>query len=438
MLLTIEKLIYGGDGLARVPGDGRAQVVFVPFVLEGEQVEAEVSQQKRGFARGTLKQVVSPSAQRVQPFCPYFSACGGCHYQHIEYAHQLQIKREILRETLRRTAKIEWTGEIAVHASPERHYRNRTRLHVQHAAPFAIGYYRIGSRVLLPVRECPISSPLINRAIGALWEAAGQGALPAGVVECELFADHDDARLMLQLYLSRATAPPAEPVANRLWEALSAALPELAGIVFMRARAPRSADDDDTPGEPLAAIGDSELRYRVGAHEYQVSAGSFFQTNRFLAGTLVEAALGDAQGELALDLYAGVGLFSLPLSERFSRVVAVEAAGASSADLLQNKRENISAVQATVARFLNSKQSKFERPPDLVVLDPPRAGMGEEIARLVAKTGAPRLAYVSCDPATLARDLRVLLESGFRIQSIAVADLFPQTFHLETVVHLAR
>src|SRR5579862_7461573 len=163
MLLSIEKLIYGGDGLARLPPglEGRSMPVFVPFVLPGEKVEAEIRQAKPGFARGAVTNLVEASSDRVQPHCPYFQKCGGCHYQHIPYDRQLEFKAQIFRETLQRIAKIELKDHLQLHPSPPWNYRNRTRLQVRTTPEFALGYYRFGSHQFLPVRECPISSPLI-------------------------------------------------------------------------------------------------------------------------------------------------------------------------------------------------------------------------------------------------------------------------------------
>src|ERR1035438_9777129 len=195
LLLSIEKLIYGGDGLARTPAgpDGRSMAVFVPFVLPGERVEAELRQEKSGFARATLAQLIEASPERIEPRCPYFGQCGGCHYQHIPYERQLEFKAAILRETLQRIAKIDLKSEIRVHASPPWNYRNRTRLQVRTApefppqtgkagSGFALGYFRFGSREFLPVRECPISSPLINRTMARLLELGGLNC-PAAVEE---------------------------------------------------------------------------------------------------------------------------------------------------------------------------------------------------------------------------------------------------------------
>ncbi|HEV2691096.1 MAG TPA: TRAM domain-containing protein, partial [Bryobacteraceae bacterium] len=197
MLLSIEKLIYGGDGLARTAAgaDGRSMAVFVPFVLPGERVEAEIAHQKPGFARSLVTRLVEPSAERVAARCPYFQQCGGCHYQHIPYERQLEFKVGILRETFLRVAKIELREEIKLHASPPWNYRNRARLQVKTAPEFALGYFRFGSHELLPVAECPISSPLIQRAMARLVELRGCEC-PQQVEEVEFFADAADERML--------------------------------------------------------------------------------------------------------------------------------------------------------------------------------------------------------------------------------------------------
>ena len=183
MLLTIEKLIYGGDGLSRLPADasGRGKAVFVPFVLAGEKIDATLTEQKPGFARASADKILEPSPNRIEPACQYFSRCGGCHYQHTSYEHQLEIKKEILRETLRRTAKLELPEDIQVHPSPPWNYRNRSRLQVRVDSDFAAGYFKLASHELLPVEECPISSPLINRGIAALWKSGRAGKVPQGI-----------------------------------------------------------------------------------------------------------------------------------------------------------------------------------------------------------------------------------------------------------------
>ncbi len=438
MQLTIEKLVYGGDGLARLAADehGPGKAVFIPFVLAGERVEAQLIEDKRGFARARVEKLLEPGPNRVKPGCRYFESCGGCHYQHAGYDHQLAAKSAILRETLRRTAKLDWPGEIQAHASSPWRYRNRTRVHLR-AQPFALGYNRFGTNTLLEVEECPISSPLINRALETVWRLGREGRVAAEVSEMEFFANAEDAALVVELTLranSKAFAP--RSAVAKFVESLRGALPEVAGIALFSLAPGETLVSEDIPQEMGPLFGEQALIYNTRSARYRVHAGSFFQTNRFLVDRLVELVTAGRDGGRALDLYAGVGLFSLMLSQNFREVTAVEAAPFAFHDLRHNCPSNVRATHVWVEEFLTALplESKY----DLVAVDPPRAGLGEKTVRLLAELAAPRLTYVSCDPATLSRDLRLLLESGYRVEEVHLVDLFPQTFHIESVIHLTR
>jgi 23S rRNA (uracil1939-C5)-methyltransferase len=435
LLLNIEKLIYGGDGLARLPagspkdaapGDkdrGRGKAVFVPFVLAGEKIEASLTEEKPGFARAKVETILEPSPHRVSPPCPHFTRCGGCHYQHASYEHQLEIKKEILRENLRRIAKLELPCEIQLHPSPPWNYRNRSRLQVRTQPNFAAGYFKFASHELLPVEECPISSPLINRGIAALWRSGRAGKAVEGVREIEFFANADNTRILLEFLC----APEARRAAVRAWaEELCASMPEIAGVAAFR-------EPQKGVQEPLVTVGASELTYQTKTAAYRVSAGAFFQTNRFLTDELVQIVTAGRSGELALDLYAGVGLFSTALACNFRHIVSVESSQTAASDLQYNLPVNGKAVQSTADQYL-PKAPK----PDLIIVDPPRSGLGDSVAEALANLAAPRLTYVSCDPATLARDLVPLQAAGYRAEKAHLVDLFPQTYHLETVLHLVR
>jgi 23S rRNA (uracil1939-C5)-methyltransferase len=425
----IEKLIYGGDGIARLPPDerGPGKTVFVPFVLENEVVDAELTEQRPGFARSSLKTVIQPSPDRVQPPCPYFQRCGGCHYQHADYRHQLAIKETILRETLRRTAKMELPCELQIHCAEPWNYRNRTRMKVEPQPAFALGYYKFRSHELLPIEQCPISSPLINRAIFALWEKGRAGEIDPCIREIELFANHIDSALLLEFYCAPGT-PTSQ--AQAIAESLRSLLPEIRGASVFEISVRPGREPDR-----LASAGAFALSYQARSATYRVSAGSFFQANRYLLDELVEIATRGASGALALDLYAGVGLFSLALARSFAQVIAVESSQTSYHDLRQNAPREVKAVRATTEQYLGKV---FGVRPDLVVADPPRGGLGENVVRDLAKLSSPRITYVSCDPSTLARDLRMLLTLGYQIKEAHLVDLFPQTFHLESVFQLAR
>jgi 23S rRNA (uracil1939-C5)-methyltransferase len=435
MRLKTEKLVYGGDGLGRLPADehGSGKTVFIPFVLEGEEVEASLVEQKPGFARGRLERVLSPSTDRIEPGCRYFRHCGGCHYQHANYQRQLEIKAAILREILRRTAKVELPVEIQIHPSPEWNYRNRSRLKVQTEPTFALGYHKHRSHDLLPVEECPISSPLINQTIAKIWSWGRSTCIPGELREIEIFANHDDRTLMIEAYIEPRTL---QAQAEAIVELLARAVPEAVGLTAFE-QLPSNRAHMQQAGDPkrLASVGASELNYQMGRTPYRVSAGSFFQVNRFLIDDLTSIVTIGRSGRLALDLYAGVGLFSAILARSFAQVIAVESSQTSHSDLRHNCPPEVKAVRATTEKYLE-KASGVR--PDLVVADPPRSGLGENVVRSLAKVGAPRITYVSCDPSTLARDLRDLLRLGYRIEGVHLIDLFPQTYHIESVFHLAR
>ncbi len=390
--LRIEKLVYGGEGLSRVDGE----VVFTPFVLPGEAVEAERSGSRQNVQRTRLAGVIEPSPDRVVPPCPVFGRCGGCQYQHAAYEAQLRLKRDILAETLQRVGKIEIdAASIAVEAAEPFAYRNRAQFHFERGRA---GYREMNSRKLVEIAACPISSPRINEIIPKLNRMARDRRWPDFVDSLEVFTD--ERQVQWNVLESR------RPVAKRFFDWLA----------------------DEVPGTVAGPLG-----YAVNEDVFRVSGTSFFQVNRFLLPRLADLAIGDARGGTAWDLYAGAGLFSLPLARRFERVVAVEA-GRSAADLRHNAeraRLGIDTLTDQVEAFLANAKTA----PEFVLTDPPRAGLGKTAAaRLVALL--PRtLVIVACDPATLARDLAVLAPA-YRIDRITMVDLFPQTFHLETIVKL--
>lgn len=382
MEFTIEKLVYGGDGLARV--DGR--VALTPFVLPGETVRAETNLSNGGVLRGKLLDVMTPSPSRVRPPCSYFTRCGGCQYQHIDYAEQLVQKLAILRESLERIAKLRFDGEIGVIADDPWGYRNRIQLHIENGR---VGYREHGSMKLCAIDHCPISSPKLNEAIAKLNVEMPYVGQYEGTLQ--LFTNETDLQVSPSARVTRRM--------RDLLDSLGTTMPiEYTGL--------------------------------------RVSLNSFFQVNRFLLPKLIEAAIGEASGTRAMDLYSGVGLFSTVLAKRFARVIAVEAGADAHRDLIENASRAGTAIashQAAVEEFL----VEFSETPDFILADPPRAGIGKQAATQLLRIRAPRLTLVSCDPATLARDLAQLTAGGYRIERIALIDLFPQTFHLETVVHLA-
>ena len=426
-LVEITKPVYGGQFLAHLEG----KAVFVPFALPGEQVRIRVAQSKSGYSTAELTEIVAPSPLRIAPACPYFGACGGCNYQHTGYENQLVLKQQVLQETLARGGA-QVRGDLNVLSANPWAYRNRVRLALDEDGN--IGYRSRGSHRVIPIRQCPIATPLL---VGAAHEAAGYlQRVPRNLrpTEMALFSNPTESTLLATFFQPESGGLRLAPLA----EALHERIPQLQGAGLAA---------DGRPGHPsrtLAQWGQASMSYPAAGFDYRVDHGAFFQVNRWLIDALVEAVTShqNQTGRLAWDLFAGVGLFARKLLSRYERVVAVESAPASKAALEHNLEGTAGlAVHADTLQFLRS-HSNLSGPgksvPDLIVVDPPRSGLGGEVTALLAAIRAPVLVYVSCDPATLARDLRALVASGYQIQSVTLADLFPQTFHLETIVHLRR
>jgi 23S rRNA (uracil1939-C5)-methyltransferase len=428
MKLRIEKAIYGGSGLARVgEGELAGKTVFVPLTLPGELVEAHMVEDKRSFINAEVDSVLEPSPHRTAPTCPYFGSCGGCSYQHANYAHQVDIKTGILREALER-AHLQNLPEIAVLSRHPWNYRSRIRLHVQ-ATPFALCYRERRSNKLLAVDKCPIAAPLLERAIAAVTEIGASLRVAEFCDEIEFFAS-DESSLLVSCFTGRNDRQ-AHTKLSEVCLALQQVLPELQGGALFLAQ-------EKQPPRVIQSWGEESSVYRAAGFDYRVSLGSFFQVNRFLVDALVELVATGRKGRLAWDLYAGVGLFARALANNFERVIAVESSPASTADLRRNlEGTSHRVVQASTLEFLQ-KQKPSATPPDLVVVDPPRSGLGSAITALLSQIGPAEIVYVSCDPATLSRDLAALINSGYDLRTITMVDMFPQTFHLESVSVLRR
>ena len=386
--IQVDKWVYGGEGLSRIEG----RVVLVPFVLPGET--ARIAAGNDVHAR--LLEVLTTAPERVEPPCPLFTICGGCHYQHAPYEFQLARKVEILREQLQRVGKIKFEGEIGVISGPPLGYRSRAQFHI---AKEKIGYLAPRSHDLVPVEgECPVSSPRLNQALAEMRGRLSDARFPKFVEALEIFTNETDVQINV-IDAERA-------VARRFYDWC----------------------------ESKAAI-----EYPTSFGTFRVSPKSFFQVNRFLVEKLVEAALPQNieadGGETALDLYAGVGLFALPLAQRFTSVTAIESSSSAASDLVFNIARSGAAVRMEQTR-VEDYLARLDKTPDFVLADPPRTGLGKEVVADLVRLAPPRITVVSCDPATLARDLAGL--TAYQIESMTMVDLFPQTYHLETVVKLRR
>jgi 23S rRNA (uracil1939-C5)-methyltransferase len=445
--LRIDRALYSGNGLARMPSGA---TVLVPFTLPGETVEASPPNASN---QAELLCVLTPSPERVPAPCPHFGSCGGCHYQMANYPEQLSLKQSIFAELLK-NAGIEAAPEPTLHSAEPWGYRNRIRLRVARtvgggdetdsAGSLRLGYNRHATTDFLPITTCLIAAPVLWSTAKSLLAAAAQDRDAAywlnATSEVELFCDHTMKRIQITFFCAPRTKPIFGSL-DRMAIALQAYAPQ---GVLITATAAAAFDIRTGPtGRLIAEAGAPGLNYRVLDETYWITRGGFFQVNRFLLETLVQLVCNDDDqpraGRLAWDLYAGVGLFSRVLSRSFAQITAVEANPTAVADLRAalTKGGSISTVhESTTLDFLRRAILDRDR-PELIVLDPPRAGVGLEACELLARIAAPTLVYVSCDPTTLARDLNAL-QPLYKIRTLHLVDLFPQTFHLETVAILER
>jgi 23S rRNA (uracil1939-C5)-methyltransferase len=379
--VSIERIVPRGFGIAHADG----KTIFVALAVPGDRVRVEIVETKGSIAFAEIVEVLEAGPQRIAPPCPYFGSCGGCDFQQMSYAEQLASKVEIIRDCLRRIAKIDWQGEIAVISSPkEFEYRSRAQWHVDPNAR-EIGYYARNSRRLIPIEKCPKLVPALNDELARL---------------------RDDF-----------------PFEN-VWS----------DKTFVEAAAGDDAVSIHSPG----LIEPPEITFTALGEKFTYAADVFFQGNQFLIPQLVETALAHASGSKALDLYCGVGLFALPMARRFERVIGVEehprAIEYAKRNAIANGHSNIEFRTESVRRYLSGDAPKNV---DFVLLDPPRAGTEKETMANLIALNAPRVSYVACEPSVLARDLKRFIEAGYRLDSITAIDLFPQTHHVETVVHLS-
>jgi len=402
-------LVYGGDAMGRLP-DGRA--VFVPCGLPGERVRLRLVEQKRGFARAQLVEVLTPSSDRILPACPDTANCGGCHYMHMTYPAQLKAKTAILRDQFERIAGVPDAPVAPIVPSPQEwHYRNTVQFHLAPAG--RLGFQEPGSHQVAPLQDCRLCHPAIIEVLPALDFEANPAIrrvqVRVGMAdEILLILESDDPvppDLTVDLPVSAIFAGPGGLAENA----------------------------------PLVLAGDDHLLMEALGRPFRVSAASFFQVNIPQAENMLRYLLDQlplTPQTLALEVYAGVGLFSAFLALRVGRLVAVESAPSAVDDFAVNLDafDNVALYDGPAEEVLPALDLR----PDLVLVDPPRAGLSLSVLDALVGTGAPFLAYVSCDPATLARDVKRLLTAGYRLQSLQPFDMFPQTYHVETVVLMSR
>jgi len=381
--VKIEKIVPNGFGLAFAEN----LTVFVSLAAKGDRLRVKINEKKGKAAFTEIVEIIEPSKDRTKPECPYFGVCGGCNFQHINYQAQLEAKVGIVRDCLTRIGKINYEKEIQIIGSPKPYgYRARAQWHLD-TRRRKFGYFQRHSHKIVDAKVCPILMPELEKTLRDLRENVAWESFWSETVEIETATDGREVSVY-----SAETIEPTE-----------------------------------------------ELRFEANGEKYFYDATSFFQGNLFLIGKLIETSTKDAAGETALDLYCGVGLFTLPLARKFKRVFGVE--GNSKAiefarKNVENARlENVEFFTENVGDFLAENQNRLQN-LDFVLLDPPRSGAEKETIERLIKLKPKQISYVSCEPSILARDLRVLTESFYTIESIVALDLFPQTHHVETVVRL--
>lgn len=395
--VTTERLAYGGEAVARHEG----LTVFIRGAAPNERVRARITEKKKNFARAVVEEVLVASADRREPPCKYFGVCGGCQLQHVSYTAQLEAKVGFIRDSLRRIGRIDWGEEIGIHSAAEFGYRSRAQLKINAAGDNkAVGYFKSGSHHVCDVESCLVLAPELNEALATIRTAVKEhpSAPQRTVSEIELVASNK-------------------------------------GVAA-------------TPIQYLEALGLQEHlltpeveRYASGFH-YRLHPSSFFQVNDLLLEEFIRTAVGNETGELAADLYAGVGLFTLPLSRQFGQVIGVESDGLAveyaEKNLLANGVTNATVCHSRVGDWLNGLlRRSSDAKPDFILLDPPRSGAAEALEP-ITRLAPDRLTYVSCDPTTLARDLRFLADNQYTLTRVVAFDFFPQTYHVETVATLER
>ena len=412
--LTLTTMSNGPDAIGR--SEGRA--VFVPFTISGETVRVEITEEKPTFARARLLEVLLPSPDRVAPVCRHFGVCGGCHWQHISYPAQLKWKRQIVVDQLARIGGIDSPNVLETIPSPDPfHYRN----HVQFSqtSDGKLGFIKSSVQSVMsvdesvvPISECPITRPEIM----------------------ELFAQLDIEKLDVDQIAVRVGAEGELMVA---FESETGEPPDV------ELELPISVASVNGAGEALTMIGSDHLVHVIKGRPFRVSAGSFFQVNTGLAEALVRLvmdALALDGGETVFDLYCGVGLFTAFIASKAARVVGVESSPSAVRDAEVNldEFENVELFESPVELALPHLINTYTPILPYIVLDPPRSGCDKTVTAGLIALAAPRIVYVSCDPATLARDARRLIGGGYRLASAQPLDMFPQTYHIETVAVFER
>jgi 23S rRNA (uracil1939-C5)-methyltransferase len=390
---------YGGEAFGR-DDDGR--MTFVAFTLPGEIVRAEIIDERKRWARATLTEILTPSPERISPRCPHYSKCGGCHYQHVAYETQLKIKEGILHDQLVRIGGLETPiiNSIIPSSTP---WNTRNQIQFSLAENGQLGFMAAGTNNVVPISECHLPLPEIEE----IWpriELAEQLEIERVILRKGL-----DGEVLIAL--QSAYEPDLD---------IQIDLP--ASLVWLNPQGVR------------VIAGNEYIESEVLDHRFRVSSRSFFQVNHYLLDTLaqlVNQSVDPQPGQMIFDLYAGVGLFSAFIAKRGAHLIAVEQSPWSCKDFEINLQmfDNVKLYEASVELALASIQEK----PDTILVDPPREGLSQEVRDILIEMAPNKLVYLSCDPATLARDAKRLIQAGFEMDSVTPIDLFPQTYHIESL-----
>lgn len=395
--ITVTTLTYGGEAMGRLP-DGRA--CFIPFALPGEIVRACIIDDRKNFARAELLEVISPAPERITPRCNHFGKCGGCHYQHLPYAAQLNAKREILKDQLQRIGKITNPNVLEMIPAPaETRYRNNIQFHLDETGK--PGFMTTGfPPAVFPINECHLPENVLND----LWPqmAFEPGT---GIERVSLRAGHE---AMLILESDFLQTPELE-------------LESEISVVHLAHE------------HAVIMAGDDHIIIPVLGRPFHVSAGSFFQVNTQMAETMVNQVLGLLPENITtlLDVYCGVGLFSAFLAPRCRQLIGIELSPSACEDFAINLDEfdHVDIYEALAEDVLPA----LDVSPQAILLDPPRAGLEKPALNAILEMQAPIIVYVSCDPSTLARDASRLIAGGYDLEKITPIDMFPQTYHIESI-----
>jgi 23S rRNA (uracil1939-C5)-methyltransferase len=398
-IVSLDIYTYGGEVMGRLR-DERA--VFVPFAIPGERVRVRLTEEKKRYARGELVEVLEASSIRIEARCQHFLECGGCHYQHIPYEAQLEAKREILRDQLRRIGKLDDPIIKPTIASPTPwNYRNYVQFHLTPEG--LLGYQKWHSRETMPIQECHLPADPINET----WPRLDLDTIP-GLDRVGLRSGAEG-----EVLLNLESSDP-QPISLRIDLPISVVHSGPAGSIIL--------------------AGDDHLAIEVAGRIFKVSAGSFFQINTPLVEGMVNNILENLpipEKATLIDAYCGVGLFSAFLAPKVGRLIGIEVSPIACDDFVTNLDDfdHVELYEAPVREVLPA----LEADPDILIVDPPRGGLDRPTVDAVLVKKPKDILYISCDPATLARDLKRLTKGGYRLAHSTPIDLFPQTFHIETI-----